>query len=467
MKKIIKRILKRVFIKSKIAAKTFIRRLFITMQLYGDNGLANHSAAGAYGFMLSVAPMFLLIAFFILAAFQSAPHFITGLFANISFLELIIDEQWLTENLLTLSRPGFSGIISVLCILWAGRILALSMQRGLKIIFKGTKTRNPVKDALITLTLEFAVLLFVIMLVFGSQTALFIYKTFDFIPYIYELFFTLMDIFSFVYPIIILGFISFFAYLFTPVNSPRKLSALRGALFCALCYGATSILLGVILNQASYNFLYGTLGNVVFMLVNVYFFFIFFFTGAQYAFVIDSFDALLFIRLRQSRITAMENKSKSKQQFNRFDFINKLFYSAEGKLKKYAHTYKKGETLFLQGDSGNDIYYILEGEVEVIIYTSGDSGNSAGSANNESAEQSFPRILSVYKPCSFFGEMGYILSEKRSATTVAKTDVSALVLPPSLFEKILTFDTSLDRELIENITRRLKNTNDRLTGKTW
>ena len=442
--------MRRLLLKLKIKAKTFIQRLFITMELYGENGLANHSAAGAYGFLLSVAPMFLLIAFFIFTAFKSAPHAVLTLFSNISFLDLLVDEQWLSDNFLTITRPGISSVISILCILWAGRILALSMQRGLKIVFKGTKTRNFVKDTLITFTMEIAVLLFVLMLIFGSHTAGFFYKTFDFIPKIYNIFYPVLNIISFFYPIIMLGLISFFAYLFSPVNTPKKLSALRGALFCALCYGTTSLLLDVIMNHANYNFLYGTLGNVVFLLVNVYFFFIFFFAGAQYAFVIDSFDVLLFIKLRQNRIKAMEYNNTAKPP-KRFDLSNKLFFHSEGKLRKYLQAFKKGEKIFSQGDSGNDIYFILNGEVEAIIYSSNNSGNTEG------------KILSSYKSGAFFGEMGYLLSEKRSAATIAKTDVSALVLPPHVFENILAYDNSLDRELIENITLRLKNTNDRLT----
>ena len=453
----------------KIKAKTFIQRLFITFQLYNDNGLANHSAAGAYGFLLSVAPMFLIIAFFIISAFQSAPHAVATLFSNISFIDLIIDEKWLTENFLTITRPGFSSIISFLCILWAGRILALSMQRGLKVIFKGTKTRNIIKETLITLTMEIAVLLFVLILVFGSHTALFIYKIFDFIPLTSDFLFNVMNITGFMYPIIMLGFISFFAYLFSPVNPPRKLSALRGALLCAFSYGITSIFLGFLINQANYNFLYGTLGNVVFLLVNVYFFFIFFFTGAQYAFIIDFFDIILFTRLRESRNKAIENNLKGKNV--KLDLINRLFYNVEGKLKKYLKIFHKGNIIFSQGDSGNDIYYLLNGEVEVSILSGETSDSNSGSAESfqtfDSSSSKLPAStsLTVYKPGIFFGEMGYFLSEPRSATTIARTDVSVLVIPPPIFEKILAFDSTLDRTLIENITQRLKSTNDKLAER--
>jgi len=57
---------------------------------------------------------------------------------------------------------------------------------------------------------------------------------------------------------------------------------------------------------------------------------------------------------------------------------------------------------------------------------------------------------------SFFGEMGYMLSEDRSATIRAKTDVTALALPPRVFENVLKHDASLDRTLVEKLYRTIK-----------
>jgi CRP-like cAMP-binding protein len=60
--------------------------------------------------------------------------------------------------------------------------------------------------------------------------------------------------------------------------------------------------------------------------------------------------------------------------------------------------------------------------------------------------------------------MGYLLSEDRSATIRAKTDVSALAFPPHVFEEILRHDSSLDRTLLENLYRSLKNKNAQLAS---
>jgi membrane protein len=454
---------KNVLHKLKITVKSLVQRLFITLQLFLENGLANHAAAGAYDFLLSVAPMLLLIAFFILAVFKPSPRAIASLLGTIPFLDIIFDEQWLTGKIFSVSMPGISGVISVLSIYWAGRILALSMQRGLKIIFPGTKSRNPVTDTLVTLTVEVVVLVFVLMLLFGSQTALHFYRAINFFPESSFMYLITSKFKDRIFPIIALGLGSLFIHLFVPVNSPRKVSAFWGALLCALAYGCLSMALEFILDQTKYNFLYGALGNLIILLVNVYFFFTFFFLGAQLAFVIDSFDALLFSKLRKARFKTDENGNIEVVQ--RPNMINRLFFNVDGKLNKYSYCYNKGDTIFLQGDTGDDIFYLLEGKVEIFISSSQDTEGepcAAGAPMHHGPAAS----AGVLKPGSFFGEMGYLLSENRTGTAMAKTDVSALALPSSVFDQILEYDTDLDRTIIEYMSHRLKIRNEQLAALT-
>ena len=425
----------------KITVKTILQRLILTLQLYGENGLANHAAACAYGFLLSIAPMLLLIVFFIFLVFKPSPRFIVSLIGNIPFLDVIFDESLLSSDFFSAAKPGISGVISVVSLFWAARILALAMQRGLKIIFPSTKRRNPVVDTLVSLAVEAVVLIFVLTAIVGSRTALRFYRFLDFFHDVSILNIAVSQIGNSFFFVVLLGLVAFFAYLFVPVNSPRKFSAFQGTLFFVIACFCLAMVLGVILDISKYNLLYGTLGNLVILLVNVYFYFIFFFLGAQFAYVIDSFDALLFSKLRQITTKAANENERPGLMYNLFD-------PAESKLKKYLHYYKKSEIIISQGDAGNEIYYLLKGEVEILLPSSPDTGDSAG----------------VLKGGSFFGEMGYLLSEDRTATVRAKTDVSVFVLPPVLFDAVLQHDKSLDRDIIEHITRRLKNANEQIVS---
>ena len=435
--------------KLKIYAKSFLQRLFITVQLYFGNGIANHSAACAYGFLLSMAPILLLIAFIFSFIFKASPNAITALLAGIPILENLFNEEWLVSDFLTLLKPGISGVVSAVSIIWAGRILSLSMQRGLKIIFPGDRDRNPVADTLVTLAIEAVVFIIILTAIFSSRTAMWFYRTFDFLPKISILrFFTSQAGMRFS-SVFLLWLLSFLAYLYVPVNYPRKFSAAQGAFLCTFAYACISLFLDFILNISRYNFLYGTLGSLVILLVNVYFFFNFFFLGAQFAFVTDSFDALFFSKLRQIVVIPAEEKKSKKSApdgiFSRL--LYKLYFPCDGKMTRYIRCYEKDRIIFNRGDSGEDIYYLLDGEVEVFLSSSHD---------NNSAD--------IIKAGSFFGEMGHLLSEERSATVRAKTNVSVFVLPPSLFDIVLKYDTNLDRDIIEHISRRLKNANDKITA---
>jgi len=437
--------MKRAYQKLKFTFKTLMYRIYITLQMYGENGLANHAAACAYGFLLSMAPMLLLAAFLLFYTLEPSPAAIIAFINTIPFLGNAFDEKWFTSGFFTFSSPSVPGIISVLSIVWAGRILALAIQRGLKIIFPTVKKSTTVKNTLVTLAIEVSVIIFAVVIIVSSRTALRFYGMFDFSARRSFFHFITSHIGSRISYISLLGAASYCVYLFLPSNSPRKSSAFQGALFCTLAYFFTVLLLGFILNKARYNFLYGTLGNLIIILINVYFFFTFFFIGAQLAFVTDHYEALLFSRLRLYKIKASEKK-KYKGVLNNLRYsvlVYKFFHPSRNNLSKYFRYYKKEEIIFSHGDTIDivgRIFYLLEGEVEIVISSLRDNDSFSG----------------VIKSDSFFGGIGYLVSEEHAATARAITDVSVIVIPTALFEIILKYDNNLDRTLVENMSHRLK-----------
>jgi membrane protein len=424
------------------AGKILLQRLFITLQFSGENSLANHAAACAYGFLLSAAPLLLIASFIIFHIFQVSNHSLITLIKSLPFLEIVIDEQWLSDNFYSIMFPGISGLVTIISFIWAGRLLAVSLQRGLKIIFTGLKKRNPAFDNLIILAVELPALFLSLAVIFSSRTALRFYEIFNFIPKTSLFAFLTSKQGYFIFTAAALGLVTYCSYRLIPANPPRRISAFLGGVFCIILYEIISMVLSILLGDSRYNFLYGTLGNLITLLINVYFFFLFFLMGGQFAYVSDYFESFLFINMRKARIDASNNAKISPIS----KAVNRLFLSVEGGLQKYYRFHKKGETVFFEKDKIDAIYYILEGEVESLVLS--------GSNNYTQTE--------ILGADSFFGEMGYLLSEGRSATIRAKTDVSALALPPRIFEAILKHDASLDRTLIENLYRSLKDKNAQL-----
>ncbi|MCL2192748.1 MAG: YihY/virulence factor BrkB family protein [Treponema sp.] len=428
--------------KLKTAIRTFAQHLLITLQFFSRNGLANHAAAGAYGFLLSAAPMLLIASFFMIRAFRAAPETAVALLQNIPFLNSVFDEYWPALEFLISAPPGIPTLIFMLSILWAGRVFAVSLHRGLKVVFSGTKKRNPVKDNMVTLAIEFVILAVMLVIILGSRMALRLYGAAGFFQDTTFQHFLASLLGKQPLRLVVLGVLLYFAYLLIPANPPSRLSAFWGSVFCIGVYGIAAMLLGILLRQPMYNFLYGTLGDLIILLVSVYFFFLFFFLGAQFASVTNSFEALFFLRLRETKIGAAESGNTLVPKL-----AQRLFYSTDGRLEKYHRFYPKGEIILSKGDEGNDVFFLMEGEVEVLIPSeTSDSINTA----------------TILKPGVFLGEMSYLLSESRSATIMARTDVSALALPAHLFGTILDSDVNLDRSIIENLSRRIKKSNERV-----
>jgi membrane protein len=431
-------------------AKARLQCFVITLQFFGENSLANHASACAYGFLLSVAPALMLVSFFLFTALDLFtwggegynPQVLAAQISNIPFLEGVLSETWLVNQLPSFAESGMqlrgmAGLVSIVCIFWAGRVFALSLQRGLKTIFTGTKKRNPLTDNMAVLLVELAVLVSVMLMLLFSQSARHIYEIFSYFP-IVPIFLSILTRYNihFVF-LFILALLFYLICRYFVANGPSRRSAFWGSFCFVFSYAVLSRILTMLLDQTRYNFLYGTLGKLVTLLVQVFFFFMFFFVCAQLASVLDSFDALLFIKLHQAR-------SKKKKRLGPLD---KLFFSAEGRLQKYFRSYPGGMTIFSREDAGKEVFYLLEGEVEVFML----SENSGGK----------PFVLNEG---DFFGEMGYFLSENRSATTKARYDVSVLVLPPVLFDEMLKHDTAMGRTIIEHLSGRLKTMNEQYSA---
>jgi CRP-like cAMP-binding protein len=246
---------------------------------------------------------------------------------------------------------------------------------------------------------------------------------------------------SLIIPFAALLLLTFGSYYAAPVVRPRRRSAAAGAFICIALYILLSLVFDGIINPARYNFLYGALGNLILLLARVYFFFIFFFFGAEFTFVIDSFDALLFVRFI---------KIESDPRIKKNSLAYRLFTSSGGPLTKYRRSYKEGETVFSQGELDREVYYMLSGEAKFYL----DTGS----------EESPEHKTGTIREGTFFGEVGYLLSQGRSATVKASADITVMVLPPDLFEKIMRMDLLTDQRLIETLSERLKHSDMRLNA---
>lgn len=129
---------------------------------------------------------------------------------------------------------------------------------------------------------------------------------------------------------------------------------------------------------------------------------------------------------------------------------------SEGGLERIAsiaaeRVVSKGETLFEEGSTGQELYLILEGQVRI-------SRNVAGMGEE---------ALAVLGPGKAFGEMSLIQDSPRSADAIIHESARLMVLSKEAMEDLLFLHKDLAYEILWNfvkiLSNRLRDTNDKMT----
>ena len=101
--------------------------------------------------------------------------------------------------------------------------------------------------------------------------------------------------------------------------------------------------------------------------------------------------------------------------------------------------YRKGETVFREGDEGTGMFCLLEGQAEVI--RDGPLGH--------------PVPVAILNSGEIFGELGFVAHIRRSATVRTRNDSKILVLSPAEFRKMEVKDPRLAVKLLTNLFKIL------------
>lgn len=107
--------------------------------------------------------------------------------------------------------------------------------------------------------------------------------------------------------------------------------------------------------------------------------------------------------------------------------------------------FRRGETIFHQGDPGDSLYIVESGAVKIVL-PSPEGGEEA--------------IIATLSRGDFFGELAILDGAPHSATAVALEPTEALVLHRDPFERLLDTDRTLRMALFAGLTAELR----RLTG---
>ncbi len=113
-------------------------------------------------------------------------------------------------------------------------------------------------------------------------------------------------------------------------------------------------------------------------------------------------------------------------------------------MKKYLVSFETGETLFFEGDDTQDIYVLVSGKLDILKGTK--------------------KIAEIIKEGVVFGEMSFLLEQKRTATVRAMTDVKAIRIPKEKVEYFLKEFPEVVTVVAKYLAKRLDITSQTLFG---
>jgi signal transduction histidine kinase len=121
-------------------------------------------------------------------------------------------------------------------------------------------------------------------------------------------------------------------------------------------------------------------------------------------------------------------------------------------LRKIAaeRTFAAGQQIFKEGDSGDGIYVVKEGAVEISV----------------AMTQNARRIFAKIGPGEIFGEMAVLELKPRSATAIAAAPTQVYFIPRDALLLMLSHSPALSLELLREISQRLREFNVRYIEET-
>lgn len=117
--------------------------------------------------------------------------------------------------------------------------------------------------------------------------------------------------------------------------------------------------------------------------------------------------------------------------------------------KSKAHLqFKKGQTIFREGDIPQNLYCVTQGMVRL----------------NHLDEEGNEVLLRVHKPGEALGYRALFAQEPYHATAIAQEACEICVIPESIIKELMTSDPELAMSFLKHVSKDLHNTEDRMSS---
>ncbi|HBU29470.1 MAG TPA: cyclic nucleotide-binding protein [Thiobacillus sp.] len=400
---------------------------YTTTRLFKQNGLQNHAAATSFYFLLSATPLLLLLSYALQWLGRIAENSVPA-----TILMAALYEQLQLGSLTALgfipqqTQLAASGV-GLVTLLLSSRGLVHAVHGAFTVIFPEQTRRNLVVSWVLPLIILPVLFLLMGLAALAQVTLTFLAQN-DFIGTgNAQVLQALNSLFGFA----MIWALLFAAYWRLPRQHPRARDAAAFALGATVSLGLLLALFGAFFKLENYHSLYGALGGVVFVLIGGYFAFLLLYLWAQALYAYGKAD-----------ITALEKLFLGGSGEGASKLEGYVFADTGRLLEKYGEVHPAGHTLIEEGDDSRTAYFLYAGRAAV--YKNTDGGR---------------RRLGELGEGQLFGEMAYLLKEKRTASVVADGEITVLALPPQIMEELMRHSAPLSRRIIDTLCQRLERMN--------
>lgn len=416
------------------AAKAVAQRIVFAAERFGAHELANHAAAGAYAFLLSAIPAVLLALGLASALLRATPGALEAAELAISGLLGAMSADDAFKAFFGRPLGVLAAAIGALSLLYSARLLVVTIQRGLRVIWAASGKAGLIRENLLGFALELLALVAIVAILAASEATRFLAERLG-AASLGALSGALSAASRAAPPAVLLAFV-YLSFRLAPAERPGRKVALTAALLCVISTIAFAGAFRLFLSGARYDLLYGIFGSLIVLLANVYIFFSLFFAFAEFVYIEEHFDALLFARYQRS----LRAGSAPARRLERA-----LFGLPERLVRLYGRAFARGEKVFSVGEGGKEAYLVRRGRIGIYIPAAGGELR-----------------LGAVEAGEIFGEMALMQGEARSATARADEDSLVLAIPPEVFELYLRSDDGASLRLAELLSERLRKADERL-----
>ncbi len=381
-----------------------------------NNGLETAATLAYYGF-LALAPLLLLLVYSLGHILVSSDTVLANM---VEFTGNVFPSfsQELLVDLMSFAQGGTWGLVSIVLLIWSMTPFAGALRSAYHRAFKVDRTQNFLLYKLRDIGAVLLLLAIFVLLV--TLNALHFIRS-EWLPaHSPGVLAAGKGAGLFVLTVAIL---TLFEKVFVPVRV-RLPILLLGALFVAILLGIIRPLFDVLLQfNPNYGYAFGSLKAIFLLMVWVYYTFAVILLGAELMAAVWRRDSLVLRRL----FTGHGHRPATAVL-----------------LERYARDLAPQTLLFRQGNTGAEMFYVLDGSIEL----------SAG------AEK-----LRVMRAGDYFGEMAMLLETPRTATAQAGPEGARLAtIARDNFDLILRENPQIVRALLKEMADRLKATDQKLNN---